>query len=102
MSDRLAQVLHCPMKSVACPMASCTVADSRAGYRQRFDDVEGMTRFQRCSKPYEEQDQCITILCSMLSPGRSRHGAKPTSRCRNILNRVEATRCDMRTRPNDY
>jgi hypothetical protein len=44
MADRLAQLLHCLMKSVACPIASCAVADSRAGYRQRFDDVEIMTR----------------------------------------------------------
>jgi len=44
MLDRLAQVLHCLMESVACPMALCADADSRAGYRQRFDDVEVMTR----------------------------------------------------------
>jgi len=31
MSDRLAQVLHCLMESVACPMAPCAVADSRTG-----------------------------------------------------------------------
>ena len=44
MADRLAHILHCLMESVACPMASCADADSRAGYRQRFDDVEVMTR----------------------------------------------------------
>jgi hypothetical protein len=37
--DRLAQVLHCLMETVACPMGRCADADSRAGYRQRFYDV---------------------------------------------------------------
>ena len=32
----------------------------------------------------EERDQCTTILCSMLSPGPSRRGAKPKCRWRNI------------------
>jgi hypothetical protein len=43
-ADRLAQLLHCLMESVACPMEQCADADSRAGDRQRFDDVEVMTR----------------------------------------------------------
>ena len=43
MADRLAQLLHCLMESVACPMASCAEADSRTGYRQRFDDVGVVT-----------------------------------------------------------
>jgi len=43
MVDHLAQLLHCLMKSVACPMASCADADSRTGYRQRFDDLGVMT-----------------------------------------------------------
>jgi len=32
------------MESVACPMALWADADSRAGYRRRFNDVEVMTR----------------------------------------------------------
>ena len=43
MADHLAQLLHCLMESVACPMASCAEADSRTGYRQRFDDVGVVT-----------------------------------------------------------
>src|SRR6266436_3893010 len=42
---------------------------------------------------------CTTILCSMLSPGPSRLGAKRTCRWRNIWSRVEAIRCDMPMRP---
>lgn len=43
-ADRLAQLLHCLMETVACPIEQCADADSRAGDRQRFDDVEVMTR----------------------------------------------------------
>ena len=43
MADHLAQLLHCLMESVACPMASCAEADSRTGYRQRFDDAGVVT-----------------------------------------------------------
>ena len=40
MADHLAQLLHCLMKSVACPIGAC---DSRAGFRHRFGDVGVMT-----------------------------------------------------------
>ena len=43
-ADRLAQLLHCLRETVACPMEQRADADSRAGDRQRFDDVEVMTR----------------------------------------------------------
>ena len=43
MADHLAQVLHCLIKSVACPMEDSLETDSRGRYKAAFDDVV-MTR----------------------------------------------------------
>ena len=43
MADHLAQVLHCLIKSVACPMEGSAKTDSRGRYKAAFDDVV-MTR----------------------------------------------------------
>jgi|MicForSoiPHH12_O_1018301.scaffolds.fasta_scaffold09927_1 hypothetical protein len=39
MADHLAQVLHCLIESVACPMEDSAETDSRGRYKAAFDDV---------------------------------------------------------------
>ena len=82
-----------------CPIGRCADADSRldAGALRRRGTNQPEPAVQRTI--LRRGVTCTTILCSMLSPGPSKLGAKPTCRWRNIWNRVEAIRCDMPMRP---
>src|ERR1044072_6503837 len=95
----LARLLHCNVKSLACPIGACADGDSRTeAVMLRHWNPSGASGIYR--RPWRD-GSCTTILCSMLSPGLSKLEARPTCRWRNISSRVEAIRCDMPTLLND-